>query len=125
VLASQSTLIANRSSLKRRPEALSVARQLLEFIVAHLRATENVSIFANMRGDSAESIAQRMFTQVVIGGLQGPTLSPVITRQTLVRRQPDRRCTSRAGSPSCQVGGSGWSSCRSLISSKKISNTRT
>ena len=34
-----------------------------------------------MRGNSPESIARRMFTKAVIGGLQGPTLSPVITRQ--------------------------------------------
>jgi ATP phosphoribosyltransferase len=34
-----------------------------------------------MRGDSPESIARSMFTQKVIGGLQGPTFSPVITRQ--------------------------------------------
>lgn len=81
ILASQSTLIANRPNLKRRPEVLAVARQLLEFIVAHLRAMENVHIFANMHGDSPQAIAQRMFTQSVIGGLQGPTLSPVITRQ--------------------------------------------
>jgi ATP phosphoribosyltransferase len=81
ILASQACLIANRSRLERNPGVLAVARQLLEFIVAHLRATENVSIFANMRGDSPESIARRMFTQRLIGGLQGPTLSPVITRQ--------------------------------------------
>lgn len=81
VLASQAVLIANRRSLQANPQALAVARTLIEYIVAHLRAKDNVSIFANMRGDSAESIAQRMFTQSVIGGLQGPTLSPVITRQ--------------------------------------------
>ena len=81
ILASQSCLIANRLSLKNNPAVLGMAKQLLEFIVAHLRATENVSVFANMRGDSAETIAARMFTRRLIGGLQGPTLSPVITRQ--------------------------------------------
>jgi ATP phosphoribosyltransferase len=82
ILASQGCLIANRDSLKNNPTALNVARNLLEFIVACLRAKDNVSIFANMRGDSPESIAGRMFSQSVIGGLQGPTLSPVITRQS-------------------------------------------
>lgn len=80
VLASQGCLIANRESLKNNPITLGVARTLLEFVVACLRARDNVSVFANMRGDSPESIASRMFTQAVIGGLQGPTLSPVITR---------------------------------------------
>jgi len=81
VLASQSCLIANRARLKTHPPTLAAARTLLEYIVAHLRAVETVSVYANMRGESAESIAERMFTQHVIGGLQGPTLSPVITRQ--------------------------------------------
>jgi len=81
ILASQACLIANRESLKINPVALAMARTLLEFIVAYLRARDNVSVFANMRGESPESIAGRMFSQAVIGGLQGPTLSPVITRQ--------------------------------------------
>lgn len=81
ILASQGCLIANRLSLKNNPEALDIARTLLEFIVAYLRARDNVSIFANMRGDSPEVIAERMFGQQVIRGLQGPTISPVITHQ--------------------------------------------
>ena len=81
ILASQGCLIANRDCLKKNPTALGIARTLLEFIVACLRARDNVSIFANMRGNSPEEIARQMFTQSVIGGLQGPTLSPVITRQ--------------------------------------------
>ncbi len=80
ILASQACLIANKARLKSDATALAMARQILEFIVAHLRASEAVSVFANMRGDSAESIAARMFTRPLIGGLQGPTLSPVITR---------------------------------------------
>lgn len=81
ILSSQACLIANKASLKNSPEALSVAKTLLEYIVAHLRAREAVSVFVNIRGDSPESIASNMFNQKVIGGLQGPTFSPVITRQ--------------------------------------------
>ncbi len=81
ILKSQACLIANRSTLKQRPEVLSMARQLLEIIVAYLRGAENVSIFANVRGESPQDIAQKIFSQKVIGGLQGPTISPVITRE--------------------------------------------
>jgi len=81
ILSSQACLIANRATLKNNQEALSIAKTLLEYIVAHLRASKAVSVFVNMRGDSPESIARSMFTQKVIGGLQGPTFSPVITRQ--------------------------------------------
>ncbi len=80
ILTSQACLIANRSRLRENPQALALARQLLEFIVAHLRAAENSAIFANMRGDSPESIARLMLQQPILGGLQGPTISPVITR---------------------------------------------
>ena len=81
VLESEACLIANRNSLKSQSEVLEKAQQLLEFVVAHLRAADNVSIFANIRGESPELIAERMFEQSVIGGLQGPTISPVITRK--------------------------------------------
>ena len=81
ILSSQGCLIANRSRMKNNPDTLDIARTLLEFIVAFLRAKENVSVFVNIRGDSPEIIARRMFEKGAIGGLQGPTLSPVITRQ--------------------------------------------
>jgi ATP phosphoribosyltransferase len=81
ILESEACLIANRSALRRRPEALETARQLLELIEAHLRAAANVSVFANMRGESAERIAALMRSQQVIGGLQGPTIAQVAARE--------------------------------------------
>lgn len=81
ILSSQACLVANRARLEQEARVLAIARQLLEFIVAYLRASENLAIFANMRGESPQAIAQKMFTKQVIRGLQGPTISPVITRQ--------------------------------------------
>ncbi len=80
ILSSQACLIANRAALKSSRQVLAVARQLLEFIVAHRRAADNVAISANMRGESPEAIASRMFARSAIGGLQGPTIAPVVTR---------------------------------------------
>ncbi len=80
IIHSQAILIANRTALKSRPEVLAVARTLLEFIEAHLRAVEHVAVFANVRGTSPQVIAQRMFAQKTLGGLQGPTISPVVVR---------------------------------------------
>ncbi len=80
ILSSQACLIANRARLKNCPQTLAIARQLLELIVANERASENVAIFANMRGESPEIVAERIFSQQVIGGLQGPTISPIIAR---------------------------------------------
>jgi ATP phosphoribosyltransferase len=59
-----------------------MARRLLEYIEAHLRAEENLLVVANMRGESPEAIAAKLFTQTSVGGLQGPTISPIITRES-------------------------------------------
>jgi len=80
ILASQACLIANKAVLKQNPTALSIARQLLELIEAYQRAQNNVSIFANMRGESPEAIAARIFSQKTIGGLNGPTISNIIRK---------------------------------------------
>lgn len=78
ILRSQACLIANRAALKSRPNVLAVARELLEFIEAHLRAERYYMVTANMRGDSPEAISRRMFTQPDLRGLQGPTIAPVV-----------------------------------------------
>lgn len=80
VLSSQAVLIANRRALLDKPAALAIARRLLEFIEAHLRGSENLAVFANIRGESPEAIADRLFAQTTTGGLQGPTISQVIVR---------------------------------------------
>ena len=77
---SQAALIANADTLQSNPDALAAARFLLETIEAHLRAKENLAIFANIRGESAEAIAGRIFSQRTIGGLQGPTISRMVAR---------------------------------------------
>jgi ATP phosphoribosyltransferase len=82
IQSSQAALIANRRTLETNPDALEMARRLLEYIEAHTRAKENLLVIANMRGESPEAIANRLFTQTSVGGLQGPTVSPIITRES-------------------------------------------
>ncbi|MCX6058679.1 MAG: ATP phosphoribosyltransferase [Chloroflexi bacterium] len=77
---SQAVIIANRKALQARPEVLEMARRLLEYIEAHMRAKDNLLVIANMRGDSLEVISQKIFTQTNVGGLQGPTISPIGVR---------------------------------------------
>jgi len=74
---SQAALIANRQSLLDSPQVLSLARQLLEYFEAFLRASDRLAIFANIRGSTPELIAERIYSQKTIGGLQGPTISRV------------------------------------------------
>ena len=80
VIRSQAVLIANRAALRARPAVLQVARLLLEYVEAHMRGEEHLAVFANMRGESAQAIAQRMFEQETLAGLQGPTVSRVVAR---------------------------------------------
>lgn len=80
ILRSQACLIANRARLKASRQTLEVAKQLLELIGANLRANEKLAVFANVRGESPESIAKLIFKKNTIGGLEGPTISRVITR---------------------------------------------
>ncbi len=112
VLASQAALIANRDALRGRPEVLAVARQVLEFIEAHLRATDHMALVANMRGESPQAIAGLMFAQETLGGLQGPTISRVLAQNgnpnwyavhVIVRREQLFRAVAELRA----IGGSG------------------
>jgi ATP phosphoribosyltransferase len=78
ILRSQAILIANRLALKQRQDVLAMARQLIEYFEAHLRAEACQLVFANMRGNSPQEIATRMFNQADLAGLQGPTISPIM-----------------------------------------------
>ena len=77
---SQAALIANCRALQLNPQALEMARRLLEYIEAHLRAKDNLLVIANMRGESPEAIARKMFDETDVGGLQGPTISQIVVR---------------------------------------------
>ncbi len=56
---SQAALIAHRPSLHTQPEVLELARHLLEYIEAHLRARGNLLVIANLRGEDAHQIAKK------------------------------------------------------------------
>ncbi|MCA9933476.1 MAG: ATP phosphoribosyltransferase [Anaerolineales bacterium] len=79
ILRSQAVLIANRATLQTNPEVRAVARTLLEYIEAHLRAQGSYLVIANVRGDSAQTIVKQMATRPTIFGLQGPTIAPVMS----------------------------------------------
>lgn len=82
LLKSQAVFIGNRTALTERPDTLAVAREMLERFEAHLRASEHYTIIANIRGSSPEAVAQKVFEQPNLGGLQGPTISRVYLRDT-------------------------------------------
>lgn len=79
ILNSQAILIGHRDALISRPKLLAITRQFLEFVEAFLRARAQYHVFVNMRGESMEDISSRIFNHPGLGGLQGPTVAPMIT----------------------------------------------
>jgi ATP phosphoribosyltransferase len=82
ILYSEASLITNPDNLRQTPPVQAVARRLLELFEANLRATGKYLIFCNMRGESPESIAERLFQQTSITGLTGPTIAPIYSQQS-------------------------------------------
>jgi ATP phosphoribosyltransferase len=81
ILQSQASFIANRKILKENQNALDISRTFLEYFEATLRAKNYVSVFINMRGEDPKSIAEKMFTKDSLKGLQGPTISPLVSSE--------------------------------------------
>ncbi|PIA44052.1 hypothetical protein AQUCO_01800238v1 [Aquilegia coerulea] len=67
ILESQAVLVASKKSLIQ--------------LEAHLRAAGQFTVTANMRGGSAEEVAERILSQPSLTRLQGPTVSPVFCKR--------------------------------------------
>jgi ATP phosphoribosyltransferase len=80
VVESQACLIGNRRGLISDPERLEATHGLLELIEAYLRSRQQVSITANMRGDTAEGVARSVLASGVVAGLRGPTVARVFPK---------------------------------------------
>jgi ATP phosphoribosyltransferase len=80
ILEAEACLIANRDRLNTDAATLQIAKLLLEMIVAHLRGTQNLAVFANIRASSENQIKEKIFQKEVIAGLQGPTISRILAQ---------------------------------------------
>lgn len=76
IMDSQGVLVANKTALIERPGLLEVCHELIERLEAHLTAEKYYSVISNMEGSSAEEVSSRLI-DAGLGGLQGPTVSPV------------------------------------------------
>src|SRR5881275_2636582 len=77
VVESQACLIGNRRALASDPERLEATRWLLELMEGYLRSRQQVSITANICGESAEDVARRVLAMGGVAGLRGPTVARV------------------------------------------------
>ena len=81
MLDSQGVLVASRRALLERPGALDIVHEMLERVEAHLRAAGQFTLVGHVRGPSAKAVAAKLLADPLLAGLQGPTISPVYTRQ--------------------------------------------
>lgn len=77
ILSSQATLIGNRRRLQENPRAMDSVRKFVEYIDAALQGRQYYQLTANIQGDDAEQLAQKIVSNPVTQGLQGPTLAPI------------------------------------------------
>ncbi|XP_024190416.1 ATP phosphoribosyltransferase 2, chloroplastic [Rosa chinensis] len=81
VLRSQAVLVANKRSLLKMKSALETTHEILERLETHLKAEGQYTVVANMRGNSAQEVAERVLSQPSLAGLQGPTISTVYCKR--------------------------------------------
>lgn len=77
IIESQATLIGNRKRLLENPENWSNIRQFTEYIDAALQGRQYYQLTANIQGDDIEQVAQKIASNPMTKGLQGPTLVPI------------------------------------------------
>jgi len=110
LMASEAVLIGNRTALEDKA-VLKVTREMVEYFEATLRARNYVSVFINMRGEDPKSIAERMFDKEGLEGLQGPTISPIISSESgswfAVHIIVDKRKLTKTIRALREIGGSG------------------
>jgi ATP phosphoribosyltransferase len=81
VVESQACLIGNRRELQADAERLEATRALLELVEAYVRSRQQVSITANIPGESAEDVARRVLSSGIVAGLRGPTVARVFPKE--------------------------------------------
>jgi ATP phosphoribosyltransferase len=83
MLKSQACLIANKNLLQADLRKQEITRVILDSIEAHLEAKEFTSITANIQGESADSLGQKLLASSVseLVGMRGPTVAKVYSRQ--------------------------------------------
>lgn len=77
ILSSQACLIGNPEALAQSKERVSLARELMELMEAHLRAEPFYRLTSNVRGSSEEEVSATILSRPNVAGLRGPTIARV------------------------------------------------
>jgi len=80
VLRAQACMIANLRSIGASPERLEQARAFIELCEAKLSSHGFRVITANIAGESPESVAQQVISNIDLAGKTGPTVAQVFPK---------------------------------------------
>lgn len=80
IMRAQACLIGNRRLLKESQSKLDITRRILELIEARRRADNYYTVTANIRGESADAVAEHVKTRPEIAGIEGPTIARVYSK---------------------------------------------
>ena len=92
ILRTSTSLIACTDKSRYEDQAIRSAWLVLEYIHANLNAEGRYVVMANVPGESPEDVAAKLFALSALDsvGLKGPTIAPVITRDSLKNPGGDR-----------------------------------
>jgi ATP phosphoribosyltransferase len=82
ILKAQAAMIASLRTLKNQPEKLEAARSIIEMSEARLRSRGYRVVTANVRGNSADEVAEHVNQRVETAGEQGPTIAEVFSKES-------------------------------------------
>lgn len=80
IVESSACIVANKKLLGGNGRKLEATKTVLELIESRLRAEGSYSIIANIRGDSTQKVAELVMQSPDVSGMQGPTVSQVISK---------------------------------------------
>ena len=82
IIESQSVIVGNGRALATNQKKLDLTKQILEKVEATQRALKYQRITGDIQGESEEEVARQVVKRRELGGLDGPTISPVHTQKT-------------------------------------------
>ena len=81
ILSAQAALIGNRKLLGASESKLQSTKSIIELFEAHRRASDFLSVTANIQGESPEAVAHLVTRVPELAGLQGPSVGRVFAKE--------------------------------------------
>ncbi len=78
IMKSQAAIVGHLRLLAEDRSKMETVREFLERVEAALRSRHFVRLLANLRGASERDVAEKILSQPLLAGMEGPTISPVL-----------------------------------------------